>query len=70
MTTATHTKLQQIAKQAADHITKLNGEAETFEVVCGDCDCLRGRNSRGQGRLLDSSLFVDRIRENHGKGSI
>lgn len=36
MTTATHTALQNLAKQAAEYITKLNGEAETFEVVCGD----------------------------------
>lgn len=36
MTTATHTTMQNLAKQAAEYITKLNGEAETFEVVCGD----------------------------------
>ena len=32
MTTATHTELMQIAKQAAEYITKLNGENETFEI--------------------------------------
>ena len=32
MTTATHTALQNLAKQAAEYITKLNGESETFEV--------------------------------------
>lgn len=36
MTTATHTTMQNLAKQAAEYITKLNGESETFEVVCGD----------------------------------
>lgn len=34
MTTSTHTELQQIAKQAAAYITKLNGECETFEIEC------------------------------------
>ena len=32
MTTATHTALQNLAKQAAEYITKLNGEDDTFEV--------------------------------------
>ena len=32
MTTATHTELMQIAKEAAEYITKLNGENETFEI--------------------------------------
>ncbi len=32
MTTATHTELMQIAKEAAEYITKLNGESETFEI--------------------------------------
>lgn len=32
MTTATHNELLTLAKMAADHITKLNGESETFEV--------------------------------------
>lgn len=32
MNTTTHTELMQIAKEAADYITKLNGESETFEV--------------------------------------
>ena len=32
MTTATYTTMQNLAKQAAAYITKLNGEAETFEI--------------------------------------
>lgn len=32
MTTATHTELMQIAKEAAAYITKLNGESKTFEI--------------------------------------
>lgn len=32
MTTATHNELLTLAKMAADYITKLNGESETFEV--------------------------------------
>lgn len=32
MTTATQNELQTLAKPAADHITKLNGESDTFEV--------------------------------------
>ena len=32
MTTATHNELLTIAKLAADYITKLNGEDDTFEV--------------------------------------
>ncbi len=32
MTTATHTELMQIAKEAAEYITKLNGENETFQI--------------------------------------
>lgn len=32
MTTATHTELMQIAKEAAEYITKLNGESETFQI--------------------------------------
>ncbi|WP_295991572.1 hypothetical protein [uncultured Alistipes sp.] len=32
MTTATHTELMQIAKEAAEYITKLNGESKTFEI--------------------------------------
>lgn len=32
MTTAIHTELMQIAKEAAAYITKLNGESETFEI--------------------------------------
>ena len=32
MTTATHNELLTLAKMAADHITKLNGESEYFEV--------------------------------------
>ena len=31
MTTATYTTMQNLAKQASAYITKLNGEAETFE---------------------------------------
>ena len=32
MTTATHTELMNIAKDAAAYINRLNGEAETFEI--------------------------------------
>lgn len=32
MTTATYTELMQIAKEAAERITKLNGESKTFEI--------------------------------------
>ncbi|WP_300744501.1 hypothetical protein [uncultured Rikenella sp.] len=32
MTPATHTELLNLAKMAADYITKLNGESETFDV--------------------------------------
>ena len=32
MTTATHNELLTLARQAADYITKLNGESETFDV--------------------------------------
>lgn len=32
MTTATHTELMQIAKDAAAYITNLNGESKTFEI--------------------------------------
>lgn len=32
MTTATNTELMQIAKEAAERITKLNGESKTFEI--------------------------------------
>ena len=32
ITTATYTTMQNLAKQAAAYITKLNGEAETFEI--------------------------------------
>lgn len=32
MTTATYTTMQNLAKQAAAYITKLNGEAQTFEI--------------------------------------
>ena len=32
MTTATYTTMQNLAKQAVAYITKLNGEAETFEI--------------------------------------
>lgn len=32
MTSATHNELLTLAKMAADHITKLNGESDTFEV--------------------------------------
>lgn len=32
MNATTHTELLQLAKMAADYITKLNGESETFEV--------------------------------------
>lgn len=32
MTTAKHTELQQIAKEAAAYITRLNGECDTFEI--------------------------------------
>lgn len=32
MTTATHNELMAPAKLAADYITKLNGESDTFEV--------------------------------------
>ena len=32
MTTATHTTMLNLAKQAAAYITKLNGESETFEI--------------------------------------
>ena len=32
MTTSTHIELQQIAKQAAAYITRLNGESDTFQI--------------------------------------
>ena len=32
MATATHNELLTLAKMAADYITKLNGESETFDV--------------------------------------
>ncbi len=32
MTSTTRTELMNLAKQAATYITKLNGEAETFEI--------------------------------------
>lgn len=32
MTTAMHTELQQIAKEAAAYITRLNGESDTFQI--------------------------------------
>ncbi len=32
MTTATHTELQQIAKQASAYITRLKGECDTFQI--------------------------------------
>ncbi|MCB6995358.1 hypothetical protein LI089_03280 [Alistipes communis] len=32
MTSTTRTELMNLAKQAAAYITKLNGEAETFEI--------------------------------------
>lgn len=32
MTTAIHDELLTLAKMAADHITKLNGESDTFDV--------------------------------------
>ncbi len=32
MNTATHIEMQNLAKQAADYITKLNGESKTFEI--------------------------------------